>query len=530
LFASLGRLPKEIWCCVYDQTKSVVDSLDFCDVLAALLMKTEKAAARVGELCVTPEEKVRMANGYLTSYNQDHRLIYEELARNNSRFPAPGQIPFCLEWTGPLDVTCLNEALRSLIRRHGTLRTVLASNDEIPPLQRQIGLRVFASRDLTTPGLYRQAVLPEVEMTPVSVFDVGETGCPNEATQALLEQDLNGPFDYTKPPLLRARLLRTGPQKHLLLLVLPAVICDLWSLRIIHLELVRLYDEALSPGLSRIAPPAFQFHQFVRQQYEQARTGQFDGDIQYWKGQWSEFARAQIFSREIPFAQVPPGPPRIAIQRLQLSPEETLEIRKFAGGARLSVRSVVLAGFAGWLARVFNKPKVALMTACRNRMPQHEGTIGWFSNSHLIGLDAPAGAPIQALAPTAHRALLEAEGHQSVPPPFLWNRLGRRSEQGDLGVTFTFIPAADDPVVTQDGILVRARPVPEFLRMRSPTSLALMAIDQDEGLLLSVTYSRSRFHAADMQDMLGTLGKSLGGVAGRSGQTVDRLRTTGLHG
>ena len=49
------------------------------------------------------------------------------------------------------------------------------------------------------------------------------------------------PFDLATGPLLRAALLRLGPERHLLVLVLHHIVADGWSVTVFLRELAALY-------------------------------------------------------------------------------------------------------------------------------------------------------------------------------------------------------------------------------------------------------------------------------------------------
>ena len=456
--------------------------------------------------------------------------MHEEVMRMNAREPIPVNVPFCLEWEGPLDTDLLNIAVSSLVRRHAAFRTALTPNPDVRSTEREISLRVFASCRLITPRLYHQMVIEEVDQPPIPVVNVKELTHLEAAVQELVRGDVNQSFDYARPPLLRGRLLRTTAQRHLLILVAPMLICDLWSMRVLHLELARLYDEASNPALPRSAAPVSQFHQFVSWQYEYAYAGRFNSDIAFWRQQWENCELSQVWRRNFPFSKTGSTSGCAGTERFQLTPERSRRIRAYADNAQVDVRSVVLACFAGWLGGVTNKSRVALNIACRNRSPEYVGTIGWFSNQHLIGLDIPPESPGVEIALQAHATLAAAEKHQAVPPAVLWRDLGRMPEQGDTRVFFTFIPAiGSPPVLTQEGIIVRPRPMPELHGLRSPAGLSFAAIDQEEGLSLSANYSLDQFRSEDMHRMMTEIGGMLCSVVDHPESPLLRLRAARLH-
>ena len=70
----------------------------------------------------------------------------------------------------------------------------------------------------------------------------------------LATEESRTPFDLTRGPLIRVRLLREGPATWVLLLTLHHIIADGWSMRLFFEELRTLYD-ALAAGRPSLLPP-----------------------------------------------------------------------------------------------------------------------------------------------------------------------------------------------------------------------------------------------------------------------------------
>ncbi|MYW09501.1 non-ribosomal peptide synthetase, partial [Streptomyces sp. SID2563] len=113
-------------------------------------------------------------------------------------------IPLVLDIDGPLDTDALRSALLDVMERHEALRTVFPERDGVP----------------------HQLVLPAEVVAP---------RLPVESTapawlEAAVADAVGEPFDVAADPPLRARLLRTAPGHHVLVLVLHHIAGDGWSL------------------------------------------------------------------------------------------------------------------------------------------------------------------------------------------------------------------------------------------------------------------------------------------------------------
>src|SRR5262249_32646913 len=122
---------------------------------------------------------------------------------------------------GPLDVRVLELSLNEIIRRHEILHTVFDVIDGRPV----------------------QRVEP---FTPVSLRNVNLSDVPQEERGPALEQltvaERQRPFDLSGSPLMRALLVVLGEQDHALLLTLPHIVTDGWSIDILYREMSALYE------------------------------------------------------------------------------------------------------------------------------------------------------------------------------------------------------------------------------------------------------------------------------------------------
>ncbi|WP_033289500.1 non-ribosomal peptide synthetase [Amycolatopsis jejuensis] len=125
--------------------------------------------------------------------------------------PYPVQAAFSL--TGALDVTALEEAAQTLVRRHPNLGAVFPPGHEVQvlPSQPHVGFRVRA------------------------------------ADEVALDDDLAEPFDLAAGPLLRVTVLRHGPERHELVLTSHHLLSDGWSAPRILGELFSAYSGAPLP-------------------------------------------------------------------------------------------------------------------------------------------------------------------------------------------------------------------------------------------------------------------------------------------
>lgn len=120
---------------------------------------------------------------------------------------------------GDLDAEALRAAFASTVARHDILRTG------------------FAERGGT--------VVTQLNENGQAPFEVVEL--PFDQARRALETAAHQPFDLGKPPLVRALLIRTAADDHLLQIDLHHAVCDGWSVRLILDEIAVDYDGGLPP-------------------------------------------------------------------------------------------------------------------------------------------------------------------------------------------------------------------------------------------------------------------------------------------
>lgn len=144
------------------------------------------------------------------------------------RFEGPSatyNIPFVLRLHGALDVAALTAAVRDVVVRHESLRTRFVEGADGMPVQQVVPVDDLS---LTVP-----------------VTDVR----PDEVTRRLAEEAAHA-FDLTTEIPLRARVLRRGPEEHLLALVVHHAAADGESMGPLARDLAAAYT-----GRVRATPP-----------------------------------------------------------------------------------------------------------------------------------------------------------------------------------------------------------------------------------------------------------------------------------
>jgi hypothetical protein len=162
------------------------------------------------------------------SFAQEQLWFLDQLEPSNPAY----NIAATVRCSGTLDPVTLEQALRTLMCRHDSLRTAFVAHAGKPV----------------------QVVAPimSLNVSLVNLCSVSETERESRV-RALIMVEARKPFDLACGPLLRASLLRLADEEHLLLLTVHHIVADGWSMRVLVRELAEAY-EAFAAGHKVLLP------------------------------------------------------------------------------------------------------------------------------------------------------------------------------------------------------------------------------------------------------------------------------------
>lgn len=164
--------------------------------------------------------------------------------------------------TGSLNQVALARAFQSIISRHESLRAVFISlDDEV-----------------------RQVVLPTLKFD-LPVSDISELPAAEREQTALsmAGEEASKPFDLSKGPLLRAKLIRLGSVDHILVLVIHHIIVDGWSMNLLFHEMGELYASFVDGRQPQLPTLNIQYSDYSRWQRDSLTSDFLEGELDYWK-------------------------------------------------------------------------------------------------------------------------------------------------------------------------------------------------------------------------------------------------------
>ncbi|MDF0668417.1 MAG: amino acid adenylation domain-containing protein [Nitrospira sp.] len=294
---------------------------------------------------------------------------------------------------GPLNRTALAQSLDEIIQRHEILRTTF---DEVD-------------------GELVQ-VIAEDRAIDLSVVDFSlESPTEREVSAAAAARaEAHRSFDLRTGPLMRVRLLKLGPQDHMLVLTLHHIVCDGWSSQILAREFVALY-EAFDSGLPSPLPPLpIQYADYAVWQRGWLQGPVIEDRLAYWK---------EKLKGSLPVLDLPRDHPRPAVQsdrgaRFSFSVSRVLTDRLHALSRKQGVTlfMTLAAAFQLLLMRYSGLDDFCLGTPVANRPKREtESLIGFFANTLVLRADLSGNPPFVDLLVRVQETVLGAQAHQDLP-------------------------------------------------------------------------------------------------------------------
>ncbi|MCO5973403.1 non-ribosomal peptide synthetase [Actinoallomurus soli] len=316
------------------------------------------------------------------SYAQ-RRLWY--LARLEGR-SATYALPLALRLTGDLDVDALRSALADVVARHEALRTIFPESDGAP-----------------------YQVILEDERPELRVEETDDLA-------AALSRDAAHGFDLATEIPVRARLYRTGPGEHVLLLVLHHIAADGWSFAPLARDLITAYAAHAEDRPPAWRPLPVQYADYAAWQRELLGS-EDDPDslisqqITYWRDTLTGIPD----QLDLPTDR--PRPAQASHRGGQVPVRLDAEgVRTLARRTNASVFMVVQAALAALLSRLGAGTDVPIGTPIAGRTDQTlDDLVGMFVNTLVLRTDTSGDPTFRELITRVRDTDLAAYQHQDLP-------------------------------------------------------------------------------------------------------------------
>jgi amino acid adenylation domain-containing protein len=407
--------------------------------------------------------------------------------------------PLTVRLTGHLDERALADALSDVVARHEVLRTRYAVVDGEPVPQAGPPRPV----DLTT-------------------HDLGDL--PPHARKArrdrLVEEQLRAPFDLAQGPVLRALLIRSAQDEHVLAVTIHHIACDEPSMSVLADELAARYAARLD-GLPARDEPDTRYRAFAAWQHDWLGGEDAARERAFWRDRLAGLTRLDLPTDR------PRGPVRDTagdVVAFTVPAELADRLRTVATRHGVTDYMLHLAAFQVLLGRYTGRRDVAVGSPASGRdHPELEEVIGYFVNTIVIRTDLGGRPAFSDVLGRVRDAVLAAMDHRRLPFDVVVAEAapGRNPAENPLfDVMFAYL-GTDHRRLPLRGLDARPVPVP---RPDAKFELTVELVRCDDGSLAGeVEYRTALFDRASAERVAGHYRRLLDAVAAAPDRAVDEL-------
>jgi len=430
------------------------------------------------------------------SFAQQRLYFLDRLDPDSAAYNVPRAIAI----RGALDVAALERVFQELLRRHEVLRSRFVEREG----------SVVA--EIGPAGDFRL----EPEDVP------GSTASEREREAMRIAQlEAKRPFDLATGPILRVRLLRLGPERHMLLFTNHHIVSDAWSAGVLFGELTDLYAAFSSGRPSPLPELLIQYGDFAAWQRDWLRGEVLEGQLDYWRRQL-EGAPAVL--------ELPTDSPRPVLQSFEgelesvrFSPELSAALRELSRRSGVTLFMTLLAAYQTLLFRYTRQSDILVGTPIANRnSPDIENLLGFFVNTLVLRTDLSGNPTFRELLGRVRDVAVGAYAHQDLPFEKLVEELHPGRDLGRNALFQTMLALKNTPVreIRWPGLEL------EHLDIGHTTSKFDVSVhfeDAPDGLTCLVEYATDLFERDTIRRMTGHLRVLLESVVADPDRRIESL-------
>lgn len=341
-----------------------------------LLLK--KLRAKKAQQQTTPETGIPKrpeSAGYPLSHAQERLWFFDQLAPGSALYNISAAVLF----SGRLDTLALEKSIQAVVERHQVLRVAFKTENGAPVQE--------LNKNLTIP--------------------LQVTSADGRPLEEIAAEEAQTPFDLTRAPLLRARLITLDDERNALLLTIHHIVADGWSMGVFINETARFYRRFTGDESVTVDPLPIQYFDYAHWQKERMDRPELKQQLDY----WSDALKGMPVLLELPLDH-----PRGALQTFKgrhhhftIDSKTTQALRDLSRQEGTTLFITLLAAFQTLLYRYANQDDFGVGIPIANRNKKElEALIGFFVNTLVIRAqpraDQTFGAFLQQVRQTAFRA------------------------------------------------------------------------------------------------------------------------------
>ncbi|MET0543152.1 MAG: amino acid adenylation domain-containing protein, partial [Variovorax sp.] len=399
---------------------------------------------------------------------------------------------------GPLDIARIDRAVRGLIARHASLRTEFHATESGPV----------------------QQVLPATQALDrfqLACIDLRAHAGRDATVDERIAASIARPFDLSRAPLLRAELLRTADDTHLLVLVVHHIVADGWSMSIINRELGALYSGGELAAEHR---ETLGFCEHARQHRERLARGDMQADLAHWRENLRDLQTLQLPTDKL---HTPHADTEGQTLSFHLDAELCGALKALARQHDATLFMALLAAFQALLMRYTGQADIAIGVPVAGRGDARvRDVVGYFVNTVVMRGDLEGEPSFVDLLQRSRRTTLDALAHQEIPFETLVSELSpvRDASRNPLYQVAFALESFKNRVLALEGL------ASERLGVHSRSAkfdLSLTFIESGDQLAGEIEYRTSLFEAGSIDRMARHFRRLLAAMVAEPQRDVQRL-------
>ncbi|HEY0736226.1 MAG TPA: condensation domain-containing protein, partial [Herpetosiphonaceae bacterium] len=429
------------------------------------------------------------------SFAQQRLWFLDRLQPGSSAY----HVPLVVRLHGHIDRIALQRSLSAIVERHEVLRTTVAQPGTAPDEQPI------------------QVILPAA-LVPLPVVDVSDL--PEATVNALVQSEVQQPFDLQSGPLLRARLLRCSAREHVLVLLLHHIVTDGWSQSVLLRELIALYRGFAGGAAVDLPALPIQYADYALWQRQLLQGDLLERQLGYWRAQLADVAPLDL---PTDYPRPPIATTRGAHTSFELSAALTSDLHRVSQQHGATLFMTLLAAFKVLLSRYSGQDDIVVGTPIAGRVrPELEDLIGFFVNTLVLRTDLAGQPSFAELVARVRTTALDAYAHQDLPFELIVEQLQPERDLSRSPLFQVLFALQNTPSATIDLDDLTLEPVvADWISAKFDLTLTLSETAQ--GLVGGFEYRTDLFAAATIERMATHFQTLLAALVADPQQPIDRL-------
>ncbi|MEO1625733.1 MAG: amino acid adenylation domain-containing protein [Bacteroidota bacterium] len=344
------------------------------------------------------EKAEQSGQAHPLSFAQERLWVLSRFADASKAY----HMPAAFEWKGTFNLVLFEEAMKMVIARHESLRTVFREIDNVP----MQWIQPVDAIDFALEQVYVEA---------------------GESLEDKLTEDWNQPFSLENGPLMRCRLFEQEDRR-VLSFNMHHIISDGWSVAVLSQDVLEAYSLLQKRERTSLLPLEIQYKDFATWQRNKLSGAELERQLSYW--------RDEVFSQGIRPLELPYDFKRPEVKTYEgsthlhrFSPELTKAIKAQAANFGMSLFMSLMAHVNILMKKLSNQSQITIGTPSSGRDNQQlNRQIGFYVNTLPINSLVDGNASFKDFLQTQRQQILTAFEYQHFPFEMLVEKLQPRRD------------------------------------------------------------------------------------------------------